>query len=101
MAEIRPLKAIHYAPDVTLDDVVAPPYDVIDYEQRAALLARSPHNVVEIDLPQGEAYNQAAETFGQWLDQGVLARDDEPAIWVLTQEYTDPDGEKRIRSGFF
>ena len=38
MAEIRPLSALHYAPDVDLDDVVAPPYDVIDDEQRAALL---------------------------------------------------------------
>ena len=102
MAEIRPLKGIHYAPDVTLDDVVAPPYDVIDDEQRAALLARSPHNVVEIDLPIGDdPYDHAAETFDQWLQSGVLVRDDEPAIWVLTQEYTDPDGEQRIRSGFF
>ena len=102
MAEIRPLKAIHYAPDVTLDDVVAPPYDVIDDEQRAALLARSPHNVVEIDLPQGdEPYEHAAKTFEEWLGQGVLVRDEAPALWVLTQEYTDPDGERRIRSGFF
>ena len=102
MAEIRPLRAIHYAPDVPLTDVVAPPYDVIDDEQRAQLLGRSPHNVVEIDLPQGDApYEHAAETFTKWLDEGVLVRDDEPAIWILTQEYTDPDGETRIRSGFF
>ena len=102
MAEIRPLKAIHYAPDVLLNDVVAPPYDVIDEEQRAELVARSPHNVVEIDLPQGdEPYDHAAQTFEQWLDQGVLVRDDEPALWILTQEYTDPEGHQRIRSGFF
>jgi uncharacterized protein (DUF1015 family) len=102
MAEIRPLNAIHYAPDVALNDVVAPPYDVIDDEQRAALLARSPHNVVEIDLPVGEQpYEHAAETFAAWLEQGVLVRDDAPALWALTQEYTDPDGERRTRSGFF
>jgi uncharacterized protein (DUF1015 family) len=102
MAEIRPLRAIHYAPGVPLDDVVAPPYDVIDAEQRAELLGRSPHNVVEIDLPQGEdPYGHAARTFRAWLDAGVLVRDDRPAIWVLTQEYTDPDGERRTRSGFF
>jgi uncharacterized protein (DUF1015 family) len=102
MAEIRPLNAIHYASDVALDDVVAPPYDVIDDEQRAALLARSPHNVVEVDLPVGEQpYEHAAETFAAWLEQGVLVRDDEPALWALTQEYADPDGERRTRSGFF
>jgi uncharacterized protein (DUF1015 family) len=102
MAEIRPLKAIHYAPGVDLDDVVAPPYDVIDDEQRAALLQRSPHNVVEIDLPQGdEPYEHAARTFEQWLADGVLVRDDAPALWILTQEYVDPDGHRRVRSGFF
>jgi uncharacterized protein (DUF1015 family) len=102
MAEIRPLRAIHYATGVPLDDVVAPPYDVIDDEQRAALLERSAHNIVEIDLPQGdEPYEQAAQTFAAWLEEGVLVRDDEPALWALTQDYTDPDGRPRTRSGFF
>jgi uncharacterized protein (DUF1015 family) len=102
MAEIRPLNAIHYAPDVDLDAVVAPPYDVIDDEQRAALIARSPHNVVEIDLPQGDdPYGRAAATFAEWQDRGVLVTDDEPALWVLTQDYTTPDGVQKTRSGFF
>jgi uncharacterized protein (DUF1015 family) len=105
MAEIRPLRAVHYAPGVELDAVVAPPYDVIDAEQRAALLARAPHNVVEIDLPEapdgGDPYAHAAETYARWLADGVLVRDEEPAIWVLRQDYTGPDGEQRTRSGFF
>jgi len=55
MAEIQPLRALHYDPAVAgpLADVTAPPYDVIDPEQRAALLERSPHNIVAIDLPHG------------------------------------------------
>src|ERR1035437_10407174 len=55
MAEIEPFRALHYDPAVTggLQNVVAPPYDVIDDEQRLALEARSPYNVVRIDLPQG------------------------------------------------
>ena len=53
MADVQPLRALHYNPSVagTLSNVVAPPYDVIDSDQRAALLARSPFNVVAIDLP--------------------------------------------------
>ena len=53
MAEIHPIRALRYDPHRTggLQDVVAPPYDVIDEEQRAALEARSPYNVVRIDLP--------------------------------------------------
>ena len=55
MAEIQPIRALRYDLDRTggLQDVVAPPYDVIDEEQRAALEARSPYNVVRIDLPRG------------------------------------------------
>ena len=37
MAEIQPLRALRYNSSVVgrLDDVVAPPYDVIDPQQRA------------------------------------------------------------------
>jgi uncharacterized protein (DUF1015 family) len=102
MAEIRPLTALHYAPHVTLGDVVAPPYDVIDQPMRDALVARSPHNVVQVDLPQGEdPYAQAAATFARWQREGIVVRDPGPAFWVLTQEYEAPGGGKHVRSGFF
>jgi uncharacterized protein (DUF1015 family) len=105
MAEIQPLRALHYDPAKAgpLADVVAPPYDVIDTEQRAALLVRSPFNVVAVDLPQGEPdpYEAAREQFETWQREGVVVRDDEPALWAHTQEYTGPDGQRRTRRGFF
>src|SRR3954451_7480379 len=104
MADVHPIRALHYDRARTGDpaDVVAPPYDVIDPEQRAALAARSPHNVVAIDLPQGEdPYAAAARTFAAWREDGVLVRDDELAFWVLTQDYTGPDGRPYTRHGFF
>jgi uncharacterized protein (DUF1015 family) len=106
MAEVRPLKALHYGLSAisSLADVTAPPYDVVDAEQRAELLRRSPFNVVEIDLPQAPAdrdpYEHAAETLEAWTMQGVLSADREPAIWALTQEYEGPDGDRRTRQGF-
>jgi hypothetical protein len=93
MAEIRPLKALHYSLDSgsSLGDVVAPPYDVIDAETRKGLLERSPFNVVEIDLPEspggGDRYAHAAETLEAWTLEGVLAADREPALWALEQDY--------------
>src|SRR3954451_15228870 len=105
MAEVRPFRALHYDLDRVdgLQPVVAPPYDVIDPAQRADLLARSPYNVVEIDLPQsdGDPYAHAAELFDEWKRDGVLVRDDAPALWALEQEYTGPDGRRRARHGFF
>jgi uncharacterized protein (DUF1015 family) len=104
MADVQPLRALHYdlAKVGRLGDVAAPPYDVIDADQRAALVARSPHNVVEIDLPDGEdPYAHAAELFAAWQRSGVLVRDAEPALWALEQRYSGPDGELRRRRGFF
>jgi len=105
MADIQPLRALHYDLSVvgSLADVVAPPYDVIDADQRAELIARSPYNVVAIDLPQGEPdrYAAASELFESWQLQGALTRDREPALWAHTQDYTGPDGQTRTRRGFF
>ena len=101
MADVRPLRALHYA-DADPQDVVSPPYDVIDPAQRERLASQSPHNVVEIDLPQGDdPYEHAARTFAQWREQGVLVRDEEPAFWALEQDYTGPDGRRYTRHGFF
>lgn len=105
MADIQPLRALHYDLSVVgrLGDVVAPPYDVIDSEQRSELVARSPFNVVNIDLPEGEPdpYASARELFESWQLQGVITRDSEPAIWAHTQRYTGPDGITQTRRGFF
>lgn len=105
MADVQPLRALHYDPAIAgpLQDVVAPPYDVIDSDQRAALIERSPNNVIAVDLPQGEPdpYAAAREQFERWQAQGVIVRDEQPAIWAHTQDYTGPDGRPRTRRGFF
>ena len=103
MADVQPLKALHYnlAAVRSLGDVTAPPYDVIDEKQRAALLARSPFNVVEIDLPRAgegsDPYTHAADTIEEWRLEGILTGDREPALWALTQDYTAPDGSGHTR----
>jgi uncharacterized protein (DUF1015 family) len=107
MAEIAPLKTLRYEPAKvgSLEAVIAPPYDVIDAEQRAALLAQSPSNVVAIDLPVdpdgGDIYEHAAEVFAGWRADGTLVEEDEPAFWALEQRYDAPDGRELTRTGFF
>jgi uncharacterized protein (DUF1015 family) len=110
MADVQPLRALHYDPAVVgrIADVVAPPYDVIDASQRAELLARSPFNVVAVDLPQADPgaagsdpYTAAGELFERWQLDGAVVRDGQPAMWAHTQDYTGPDGQARTRTGFF
>src|SRR3954452_15881134 len=105
MADVEPLIALHYDLEKIggLQPVGAPPYDVIDAAQRAQLLGQSPYNVVEVDLPQNgsDPYAHAAETLSRWNDEGIVVRDEEPALWALAQDYTGPDGQRRTRQGFF
>jgi uncharacterized protein (DUF1015 family) len=109
MTEIQPLRALRYDPSVvgSLAGVTSPPYDVIDADQRAELLRRSPFNVVAVDLPKPEPgsdadpYATAGELFEAWQLQGALVRDPQPALWAHTQTYTGPDGQARTRKGFF
>lgn len=101
MAEIQPLRALHYNLEKTggLQPVVAPPYDVIDADQRTELAARSPYNVVHIDLPEGDGdrYAHAAELLSSWQADGAVVQDEQPAVWALEQDYTGPDGLERTR----
>jgi uncharacterized protein (DUF1015 family) len=104
MADVEPLRALHYDQKVAgdLQNLVAPPYDIIDPQQREQLAARSPHNVVRVDLPAGDdPYGAAAELWSAWQDEGAVTRDDEPALWALIQDYTGPDGRAMTRNGFF
>ena len=107
MAEIQPLHTLRYDLDAvgSLEAVIAPPYDVIDDQERAELAAKSPFNVVELDLPRGPAggddYLHAQTTMEAWRRQGVLIQEREPALWALRQDFTGPDGERRSRTGFF
>jgi uncharacterized protein (DUF1015 family) len=99
MAVVKPFRAVHYDGNVAgrLDRLVAPPYDVIDDEQREELLSRSPFNVVHLTLPEDE--QDAARLWHEWLADGALVRDDEPSFWALEQQYVGPDGIERTRRG--
>lgn len=110
MVELSAFRAIRYD-GARLQDpaaVLAPPYDVIDEAQQAALYAKHEHNIVRIDLNQTQPgdhelarYERAAGLLKEWLESGVLVPDAEPAIYVLAQTFTGPDGVERTRTGFF
>lgn len=93
MAEFTPFHGLRYNTEkVALDDVLAPPYDVIKGTMRDELLARSPYNVVEVELPVGDddsKYEAAAQVLKNWRESGILVQDD-VAFYVYEQEFTVP-----------
>jgi uncharacterized protein (DUF1015 family) len=107
--EFLPFRGIRYVghPAISspadLGAVVAPPYDVIDDDQRSALAARDPHNAVQLILPHDDGatdrYAVAAGLFSEWQTTGVLASDAEPAFYTYRMQYVDDDGRTRSSLG--
>jgi uncharacterized protein (DUF1015 family) len=99
MAVVKPFRAERYDESKAgpLERLVAPPYDVLSPEQREEYLARSPYNVVHLTLP--DDVEQAGRDVTDWRERGVLARDQEPGYWLLSQDYVGPDGVSRTRTG--
>jgi uncharacterized protein (DUF1015 family) len=97
----EPFAGVLYADTVDLGDMIAPPYDVIDAEARAALVARSPYNAVRLELPEGGAdrYDRAAALRDEWLRDQVLVPDPEPAFYVYRMGYKDAAGRARQTAG--
>ncbi len=107
MARIRPFAGWRYADRGTdLSAVTAPPYDVLSAEQRSALIAEDPHNVVQLELPDGPLdpdaedgrYQTGARTWAAWRETGVLAEDARPCVYVLEQHYHLGEREVRRRA---
>ena len=89
--------------ELDLAEVTAPPYDVIDDAEREMLGERSLWNVVHIDLPAEadgrDRYQNACFLLHQWLDEGVLLTDDEPAFYVYRMGYHDEAGHALQTAG--
>jgi uncharacterized protein (DUF1015 family) len=83
--------------DGDISAVCAPPYDVIDPDERAALLARDPHNSIRLILP--DSYDGAAAALAQWQRDGVLAADDRPSYSVYRMHFPGDDGTPRNTTG--
>jgi uncharacterized protein (DUF1015 family) len=98
MADIKPFRAVRYAGAAgSLADLVAPPYDAVDEDERAALYSRSPYNVVHVTLPESPA--EAARLYEEWLAEGILEDEDGSAWWLAVEDYVGPDGVARQRHG--
>ena len=88
-----------------IENVIAPPYDVIKPEERVALEARHPANIIRLILSQPQAndtddenqYTRAAARMNQWTSEGTLVRDATPRYYIYDQSFNAPDGKNYTR----
>jgi uncharacterized protein (DUF1015 family) len=102
MAEIQPFRGLRYDQRrVRLEDVIAPPYDVISPEYQNELYRRSPYNIVRLILGRdSDRYAEASTNLQQWKEEGILRRDDAPSLYCLGQSFCGLDGSTLERTGW-
>lgn len=101
---IAPFRGIRYAMDRIshIRSVVTPPYDVIDGKMQAEYYAKDPHNIIRLDLNREEGdgkYQEARHCLLDWLEKGVLKRDEKPAFYLHEQSFTVSE-QSYTRKGF-
>ena len=108
MATVTPFNGIIYNPDKigSSADVATPPYDVISPEAQRAFYNRHPNNVIRLilnpsqptDTATDNPHTRSAACFRQWMEQGVLKREAQPALYLKAIDYTH-EGETFTRFG--
>jgi uncharacterized protein (DUF1015 family) len=108
LAEIRPFRGIHYNKTLLKDlsAVICPPYDVISPQQQQELHAKSEYNFIRLedsrelpqDTPSDNKFSRSATILEQWLEQGILEVDENPAIYIHDHTFTHQGRKYKRRS---
>jgi len=110
MAIIKPFRAIRYNQDKIshINDVISQPYDRVRYGLQDEYYALSEYNVTRIikgkefdtDSETDNVYTRANDFLNQWLKEGILKREDQPAYYVYHQTFPLPSGKTITRKAF-
>lgn len=109
MAIIKPFRGLRYNQDVITDlsSVMTPPYDVISPQEQERYYQTHPNNIIRLDFgkdfpndtEKANKYTRAAEFLGAWRKNGIIKREDTPAIYIYDQEFLSGT-EWLVRRGF-
>ena len=95
MAGVQPFRGIRYNLQRVgdLSTVICPPFDVVSDEQ--FYYQSSPYNMIRLEFGEerpGETaddnrYVTAARVMRSWLEEGILVRDERPALYVIEHRF--------------
>jgi uncharacterized protein (DUF1015 family) len=98
MADVQPLRGIRYNSETlgNLAQVITPPYDVISEEAQANYYARSPYNIIRLELgldvlgdtSLNNRYTRAATTFAEWRANSILQQETTRCYYLYQQIFT-------------
>src|SRR5947209_3034093 len=96
---ILPFRAFRFNPSCIgrLGDVVTQPYDKIDTAMQTAYYRRSPYNICriiksrEVGVRGDEGYRVIGRLWNQWLQEGILVQEKDPAYFLYRQKFSVDD----------
>jgi uncharacterized protein (DUF1015 family) len=106
MADVLPFCAYRYSINKSEDlfRFVSPPYDMIDDQDILKLYKRDPANVVRIiqnkkepqDKKNSDRHKRAAKLLDNWIDLGILKKDDVPSFYIYKHEFKIKQGNEEF-----
>lgn len=95
VANLMPFKGYRYDSEKAgnIGRVVSPPYYNMTDEKKAAFFEMSEYNSIklfngeahETDTPENNKFTRAADYLKDWINRGILKRDDAPAIYMYEE----------------
>src|SRR4030042_1638855 len=100
MVDVRAFRVIRYTEFAGDPEcLITQPYDKIDEHMQREYYAKSPYNYCRLILPMEEnKYDAALQRILDWIREGILSKEEEPAVFVCRQEFR-LDGENCVRTG--
>jgi uncharacterized protein (DUF1015 family) len=100
LVDIKPFKAIRYTEKAgDPANLITRPYDKISSGLQKAYYEKSPYNYCRLILPlENDKYTAAQQRIHMWLNEGLMSKDTEPAVFVSRQEFTF-SGKTCVRTG--
>lgn len=103
MAKVIPFKGLRYntAKFENLNDVTAPPYDIIGAEEQQELYNKNEHNIIRIDYGMefetdteaNNRYTRSGDSIKRWIEEEILVKEDAPAFYIYEQIFSLNDGK--------
>ncbi len=103
MAKVKGFRGFRFTKKAgELSQLVCPPYDIVSEQERQALVERNPHNLIRLELPREgqDPYAAAGDLLSRWVQQGILAEDQQEGLYIYEEEFQVGDSTKKIKGIF-
>ncbi len=103
MAKVVPFRGMRYNTEIfkNIDDVTAPPYDIISKDGQKKLYDKNEYNIIRLDFgmefdtdtDDNNRYTRSGDYLKKWTEEQILIKEDEPAFYIYEQIFSLGDGD--------